>query len=149
MGLWRKGRRGDWRLGLTFHIGPRPHSTLVRFRLKTDTFWYRSFVHTNRRRLRSPKTEENETFRKRSPEWIDSKTPFSYCSVHGENGAFRKRSPEWIHSKTPFSCCSVDGENGAFRKRSPEWIRSKTPFSCCSVDGKISMRFRYEVTKTD
>ena len=27
-----------------------------------------------------------------------------------ENGAFRKRSPEWIHSKTPFSCCSVDGK---------------------------------------
>ena len=89
---------------------------------------------------------ENGAFRKCSPEWIDSKTPFSCYSVDGENGAFRKRSPEWIHWKTPFSCCSVDGENGAFWKRSPEWMHSKTPFSCCSVDGKRSMRFRYKVS---
>ena len=36
------------------------------------------------RRLRSPKTKENEAFRKRSPEWIHSKTSFSCCSVDGK-----------------------------------------------------------------
>ena len=91
--------------------------------------------------------EANGAFRKRSPEWIHSKTPFSCCSVDDENGAFRKRSPEWIHWNTQFRpCCSVDGENGAFRKRSPEWIHSKTPCSCCSVDDKLSMRFQCEVS---
>ena len=34
-----------------------------------------------------------------------------------ENGGFRKRSPEWRFSKTPFSRLRVDGENGDFRKR--------------------------------
>ena len=34
----------------------------------------------------------------------------------GENGTFWKRSPKWINLKTPAWCVSVDGENGTFCK---------------------------------
>ena len=34
-----------------------------------------------------------------------------------ENGTFWKRSPKWINLKTPAKCVSVDSENGTFWKR--------------------------------
>ena len=34
-----------------------------------------------------------------------------------QNGYFRKRSPKWIFSKTPFTRLRVDSVNGYFRKR--------------------------------
>ena len=80
---------------------------------------------------------------------FDKVCPFVHtnpASLVNENAAFQKRSPVWIDSKRPFSCCSVDDKKGTFRKHSPDWIHWKTQFSCSSVDAKLSMRFRYEVS---
>ena len=41
------------------------------------------------------------------PFWVRVHTETAFSVT--ENEAFRKRSPEWIFLKTPFSCCRVDG----------------------------------------
>ena len=40
------------------------------------------------------------------PFWVRVHTETAFSVT--ENEAFRKRSPEWIFLKTPFSCCRVD-----------------------------------------
>ena len=41
------------------------------------------------------------------PFWVSVHTETAFTLT--ENEAFRKRSPEWIFLKTPFSCCRLDG----------------------------------------
>ena len=70
-------------------------------------------------------------------------------SVDGKNGAFRKRSPEWIQRKTPFSYYSVDGKNGR-RPRienvskvfHPHYTR-KTAFSNVSTLENVFEKLRF------
>ena len=71
-------------------------STLMRFRLKTHTFFYpfSPSVHTN--------TIENGGFRKRSLEWRFLKTEVGVFVWTSENGGFRKRLRHW-HWHVPVS----------------------------------------------
>ena len=80
-----------------------------------------------------------------------------------ENGTFWKRSPKWINLKTPAKCVSVDSENGTFWKRwrhnSPVTLGTRlsgqrsgavATFQCgqrnslktINVDGEHFIRFR-------
>ena len=65
------------------------------------------YVHT------MPDKFENATFFIRMGSSVHDKKAFSVT----ENGTFWKRSPKWIDLKTPARCVSVDGKNGTFWKR--------------------------------
>ena len=97
-------------------------STLLRFRLKTHTFFIRVY------RSSTPKRSKTEMF------------------IY-ENGGFRKRFPEWRLLKTQVYRFSVDGKNGAFQKR----LRHNSLCKTNSVAGAIGACVSNEqslVTKT-
>ena len=70
---------------MTWRLWPRPHVS--------GYFWKRIFFY---------------------PFWVPVHTETAFSVT--ENEAFRKRSPEWIFLKTPFSCCRVDGWKRSFSK---------------------------------
>ena len=67
---------------------------------------YLGYVHTK------PDKFERNSFYPDRPS-VHTKTAFSVS----EKGTFWKRSPKWINLKTPAKCVSVDSENGTFWKR--------------------------------
>ena len=73
------------------------------------------------------------------PFWVPVHTETAFSVT--ENEAFRKRSPEWIFLKTPFSCSRGTGENGAFRKRGRHNIDLRRVRACARFFGDHARAF--------
>ena len=77
------------------------------------------------------------------PFWVPvhTETAFSVRFSVTENEAFRKRSPEWIFLKTPFSCSRVDGWKRSFSKRWRQGIDLRRIRACARFFGDHARAF--------